>query len=369
MANIKKIIAGLLCAAALCSAGCKENENLQNGIQEPISKIALITDVIELEEDFHTAAVWQGITTCGDANNIEYARYRPEQATVDAICAQFDSAVAEGAKVIVCKGTLFSGALAKMQEKYPDIKFIAIDVPEASIGQLAENTHCVLFRQEQAGYMAGYAAVKDGFTKLGFLGEFEAENYSNYGYGFVQGASDAAAQTNTHIDLTFSYASDYSSTEDALAQLDAWYAAGTEIVMVSANDSFVKSAAELAVKNFRYIIGTNIDQSYLGSNFDYNPFMTSAMKGITEAVDATLEMVLAGNWKSHLGGQTIRFGLQNGNYLYLPESEGLWLFEAFTLEDYTNLKGNLSSGSITVNNTMPKVDQELINILLPNEAE
>ena len=288
---------------------------------------------------------------------------------MDAICAQFDSAVAEGAKVIVCKGTLFSGALAKMQEKYPDIKFIAIDVPEASIGQLAENTHCVLFRQEQAGYMAGYAAVKDGFTKLGFLGEFEAENYSNYGYGFVQGASDAAAQTNTHIDLTFSYASDYSSTEDALAQLDAWYAAGTEIVMVSANDSFVKSAAELAVKNFRYIIGTNIDQSYLGSNFDYNPFMTSAMKGITEAVDATLEMVLAGNWKSHLGGQTIRFGLQNGNYLYLPESEGLWLFEAFTLEDYTNLKGNLSSGSITVNNTMPKVDQELINILLPNEAE
>lgn len=369
MAKIKKIFALVLCAAVLCCIGCKQNENERNGIQEPISKIALITDVIELEEDFHTAAVWQGIANCGDANGIEYARYRPEQATVDAICTQFDAAVADGAKVIVCKGTLFAGALAKMQEKYPEVKFIAIDISEASIGNLAENTHCVLFRQEQAGYLAGYAAVKDGFTKLGFMGEFETENYSNYGYGFVQGANDAALENDTHIELTFGYASDYNSPEEALAALDEWYASGLEIAMVSANDTFMKSAAELAVKNFCYIAGTNIDQSYLGSNFDYNPFMTSGMKGITEAVDATLEMVLAGNWKSHLGGQTLRFGLQSGNYLYLPESEGLWLFENFTLEEYNILKNSLSSGNITINNAMPKTDEEIVTITIPSEKD
>lgn len=368
MADKKKFIAGLLCAIMLlCAGGCKENINEQNGIQDPISKIALITDVLELEEDFHTAAVWQGIVNCGDANGIEYASYRPEQATVDAISAQFDLAVSEGAKVIVCKGSLFAGALAKAQEKYPDVKFIGIDIPEASIGQLAENTHCVLFRQEQAGYMAGYAVVKDGFTKLGFLGEFETENYSNYGYGFVEGAYKAAVEMNTHIDVTFGYASDYSSPEEALAGLDQWFASGTEIAMVSANDSFVQSGAELAVKNFCYLVGTNIDQSYLGSNFDYNPFMTSAMKGITEAVDATLEMVLAGNWSSHLGGQTIRFGLQNGNYLYLPEDEGLWLFENFTLPEYNELKNNLSVGNIIISNSMPKIDEEFATITVISE--
>lgn len=33
-------------------------------------------------------------------------------------------------------------------------------------GTIPENVFCVTFKEEEAGYLAGYAPVKDGFTKL-----------------------------------------------------------------------------------------------------------------------------------------------------------------------------------------------------------
>ena len=53
----------------------------------------------------------------------------------------------------------------------------------------------IAFKEEQCGYLAGYAAVKEGFTKLGFTGGGGGTNPAccRYGYGFVQGA-DAAAK-------------------------------------------------------------------------------------------------------------------------------------------------------------------------------
>ena len=42
--------------------------------------------------------------------------------------------------------------------------------------------------------MAGYAAVKDGFTKLGFQGGMAVPEVIRYGHGFPQGAEVAAKE-------------------------------------------------------------------------------------------------------------------------------------------------------------------------------
>ena len=80
-------------------------------------------------------------------------------------------------------------------EQYPDVKFIAIDVTQGDIGtdEIPSNCYCITFKEEQAGYLAGYAIAKDGKTKLGFLGGMAVPAVIRYGYGFVQGA-DAAAK-------------------------------------------------------------------------------------------------------------------------------------------------------------------------------
>lgn len=45
----------------------------------------------------------------------------------------------------------------------------------------AANMVSVVFAEEEAGYMAGYAAVKEGYTKLGFMGGQALPSVKRYG--------------------------------------------------------------------------------------------------------------------------------------------------------------------------------------------
>lgn len=361
MNKIRKIFAILLCITTIVGiCSCKKNDL---GLVKGKSKIALITDIYELELDFLNEEVWQGITAFGDANEVEYSYYTPSEATVDEIYSTFELAVQEGADVLVCMGSMFSGAIAKMQENYDDVKIIAIDVAQASIGTLSKNTHCVSFKQSEAGYLAGYAAVKDGFTKLGFFGEYDIERYSGYGYGFFNGACDAAEESDIKIDFNFAFGNEFDTVEQGLEEVNNWYKNGCEVVMVAGSENTVRTCAENAVENFAYIMGTSIDQSYLGQTFDYNPFIVSAMKGIREAVNTTLERASSGEWEEELSGKTTFFGLENGNYLYLNEDEWLWMFEKFTLDEYWTLKDSISAGEVEVERTtFVEFDEENITL-------
>lgn len=348
---MKKIIAVLLCVAlvaGICS--CKKNK-----LNAP-AKIALITNIYELEEDFLNEELWQGIVSFAEEAKVEYTYYTPEAATLEAINACFDKAVEENAGIIVCMGAMFSGAVAEAQTKYPDVKIIAVDVPEKGIGTLSENTHCISFAQEEAGYLAGYGAVCEGFTHLGYFGEYESAQFSRYGYGFVQGAADAANAKEKDVTVEFAFGNDFETPEAAISAVDGWFSSGCEILLVAAGDEIVSKCAAIAVDHIGYIIGTNIDQSYLGQTFDYNPFMTSAMKGLREAVITTLDMACTNEWDVTLSGKTGAFGLESGNYLYLVEDEWLWLFEEFTIDDYNALKEKLSLNEISPSaDKMPEV--------------
>ena len=78
--------------------------------------------------------------------------------------------------------------------------FIAVDVTEGDIVKngkavdLGKNVYICSFEEEQAGYLAGYAAVKDGYTSLGFLGGIAVPAVIRFGYGYVQGINAAAAE-------------------------------------------------------------------------------------------------------------------------------------------------------------------------------
>ena len=40
------------------------------------------------------------------------------------------------------------------------------------------NTVSILYQEEQAGFLAGYAVVKDGYTKLGYIGAWTCRRSS-----------------------------------------------------------------------------------------------------------------------------------------------------------------------------------------------
>ena len=333
----KKILALFACVLVLLCASCRKNDN---GVVEKISKIALITDVRDLEEDYENQAIWEGIGSCAESNGIEYTYYTPQEDSEQGLYSAFEKAVSEGASMVVCNGEKFSSCVKKMQEEHKNVRVIAIEPSTDVIGELKENVHVIQFAKEQAGYLAGYSCVMDGFTKLGCFAD-ESLRYSN---GFIQGVNDAALSSGKVIEIVSAKASDYSSYEEMTACIEKWFNDGTELVFAYGDDGFIKDCARIATQHMGYMVGCDYDQSALGTSYDYNPFMTSAMKGYKEAIDATLEMVLGGNWKESLGGKTIEFDLQNGNYLYLPENQWLWLFNNFSLDDYNAVKESISSG-------------------------
>ena len=362
----KKIFACLLIIALILCAGCKPNETgVPAGVVAPIKSLALITGDKEIELDHAYVAIYEGLINCCTANNINYSFYMPDDMSEESLTQQFEYAATDGATVILCMGEVFSPVIKTMQDKYPEVKIIAMDVPASSIGTLNKNTHTVMFRQEQGGYISGYSAVKDGFTKLAYIGDHPSEAYTSYANGFIKGINDAAVELQVQVSVEAAYISDFADSNDAFKHVTQWYKNGYDLVMVSADEDFTYICAQAAVENLGYLIGTDTDQSHIGAYLDYNPFITSSMIGIREAVDTTLEHVLSGAWDSELGGKTLYFGLQNGNYIYLPEYEATWLFSGMSLDEYFTLKNSIATGAVMIDGTaLPQVNSEFVTLTM-----
>ena len=171
-------------------------------------------------------------------NKIDFTYYKPEGDSTAERVAMIDKAVADGYNVVVMPGYAFAEAITETAETYPEVKFVALDVSEFDLeGETSDfnnetypNVFSAVYQEELPGYMAGYAAVKMGFTKLGFLGGMAVPAVIRYGYGFVQGADAAAKETGASVELNYAYGNQFYGDADITAAMDTWYQGGTEVV-------------------------------------------------------------------------------------------------------------------------------------------
>ena len=322
---------------------------------EKTVKVALTCDTGTIDDESFNQACWTAVSGyMGD--DCQY--YIPEaDASDEDRETMIRQAVNDGADVIVCVGYLYGASLAWAADQYPDVKFIAIDVTQGDIGTdaIPANCYCITFKEEQAGYLAGYAIAKDGKTKLGFLGGMAVPAVIRYGYGFVQGADAAAAELGQNIEINYFYGGQFYGDANITSRMEGWYSNGTQVVFACGGGIYT-SAVEAALKNNGYVIGVDVDQNYIGANgvadgtYAYNPFITSAMKGLTEAVNTALADIDAGSW-GDIAGSNGNFGLEDGDYIGLPTDADSWNFESFTTDEYEEVKGKIKSGEITVDNS------------------
>ena len=319
--------------------------------------VAFVTDVGNIDDQSFNQYTWQGVQDFCSANNLSANYYRPTEDSDAARLEQMDNAVNDGAKSIVVAGYLFGSAIAEAQEKYPDVQFLALDVSTADLGDKTPtaNTALITYKEEQAGYLAGYAAVYDGYKELGFLGGMAVPAVIRYGYGFVQGADAAAAELGQNIEINYFYGGQFYGDANITSRMEGWYSNGTQVVFACGGGIYT-SAVEAALKNNGYVIGVDVDQNYIGANgvadgtYAYNPFITSAMKGLSEAVNTALADIDAGSW-GDIAGSNGNFGLEDGDYIGLPTDADSWNFESFTTDEYEEVKGKIKSGEITVDNS------------------
>lgn len=340
------------------SGSTATNATAEGASSAEITGIAQVCDVGTIDDESFNQGCWTAVEAYGEANGVEVNYYLPpsDDANDEDRQTLIRNAVNDGANTVVCVGYLYGPSLAWAATEYPDVHFIAVDVTVADIGTetIPSNVYCITYKEEQAGYLAGYAAVKDGFTELGFLGGMAVPAVIRFGYGYVQGADAAAQELGTNVNIKYWYGGAFSGDANITAKMESWYSAGTQVVFACGGGIYT-SAVEAAVKHDGKVIGVDVDQNYIGEQgvadgkYSYNPFVTSAMKGLSEGVTDALEHVAAGTWDS-IAGTNFIYGLQEGDYVGLPTAEDSWNFSTFTVEEYEAEVEKIRSGEITVDN-------------------
>ena len=340
------------------SGSTATNATAEGAASAEITGIAQVCDVGTIDDESFNQGCWTAVEAYGEANGINVDYYLPpsEDANDEDRQTLIRNAVNDGANTVVCVGYLYGPSLAWAATEYPDVHFIAVDVTVADIGTetIPANVYCITYKEEQAGYLAGYAAVKDGFTELGFLGGMAVPAVIRFGYGYVQGADAAAQELGTNVNIKYWYGGAFSGDANITAKMESWYSAGTQAVLACGGGIYT-SAVEAAVKHDGKVIGVDVDQNYIGEQgvadgkYSYNPFVTSAMKGLSAGVTDALEHVAAGTWDT-IAGTNFIYGLQEGDYVGLPTAEDSWNFSTFTVEEYEAEVEKIRNGEIAVDN-------------------
>ena len=372
---MKKIIALLLVAVmALSLVACNASSSADG------NRIAMVTDYGDITDQSFNQTTWEAVVAFGKANNVETKYYKPTTNDTSARVASVEMAIADGYNVIVLPGYAFGATIAQVSGDYPDVKFIALDVSKGDLleGGVAlkgesydynpdnwdlskyvymDNVYCAIYQEELSGYMAGYAAVKLGYTKLGFLGGMAVPAVIRFGYGYVQGADAAAKELNINIDIKYAYGNQFFGDADITAAMDTWYADGTEIVFACGGGIYT-SAAEAAKKVGGKVIGVDVDQApIIDKDYGEGITVTSAMKGLyPTTIDTLTDVVINGKWDSYKG-KIVTLGMVSGddaslNYVQLGKTQ--FADGKFTEADYKALVKAIFDGTIKVSNDIVK---------------
>lgn len=381
---MKKRIAAMVLAGAMALSLAPAYAVTEVKAEASDMKIAMVTDSGDITDQSFNQTTYEACKEWAADNGSDFNYYKPESDSDEARNASVDQAVADGANVIVLPGYMFAATIVEQSEMYPDVKFIAPDVSagdicEKGVGEgytynpddyevtdyyNADNVYCCTYQEEVSGYMAGYAAVKLGYKHLGFLGGMSVPAVTRFGYGYVQGADEAAKELGItdEVELEYVCGGQFYGDADITAYMDTWYGSkGVEVVFACGGGIYT-SAAEAAAKVDGKVIGVDSDQSgIIGEDIT----VTSAMKGLAPTVKTALDAIKDGNWESDYAGKIDNLGLVSenpeDNYVQLPMDTSQW-DDNFTVDDYKDLVSKLYNGEITVSNDITALPETEIAV-------
>ena len=327
-------------------------------------RVAMITDYGDITDQSFNQTTYEACKAWSEANGVGFTYYKPAGDSTAERVAMVEKAADEDYNVIVMPGFAFGETITEVADLYPDISFIALDVSEGDVGgTVPANVYCAVYKEELSGYMVGYAAVKLGYTHLGYLGGMAVPAVQRFGYGYIQGVDAAAGELGVDATVEYVYGNQFFGDPDITAYTDNWYQnLGVEVVF-ACGGGICTSAGEAAAKvPGTKVIGVDVDQSFnLDAAYGEGITLTSAMKGLAATVDHMLTEVAAGNFGSY-AGKAEALGLVSGddpsaNYVLIPMETTQW-GDGFSQDDYKALVKDMFDGTITVSDdisAMPAV--------------
>jgi basic membrane protein A len=200
-------------------------------------------------------------------------------------------------------GFLMADAMATVAGKFPNNNFAIIDFSAAGLKGKPQNVEGLLFKEQEAGYLAGYLAglwAKDNnATTVSTVGGQKIPPVDHYIAGFQKGATDANPGIKTLNGYSQDFVDQAKCKEIALDQIGQ----GSKVVFQVAGQcglGALDAAKEKGVQG----IGVDADQAYLGDHI-----LTSALKKVDVAVFDAIKRAQDGKFK---GGTDVIATAENG---------------------------------------------------------
>lgn len=329
MKKIFTLFSVLLLAVVLASCG------------ESTYEVAMITDTGDIDDGSFNQGTWEGIKEYTKEHSKTRKYYKPGGETTADYVAAIDLAIAGGAKIVITPGFYFETPIFEAQTKYPDVKFVILDgAPHNGDYNInvASNTLSIFFKEEESGFLAGYASVMEGLDNLGYMGGIAVPAVQRFGIGYVAGAYQAAKEMNKDIVFTanhYTYLGTFGPSDEYKNEAATWYSSGVDVIHAAAGGagSSVMAAAKDATD--KWVVGVDSDQSKQSDTV-----LTSAVKGVGQAAYDALEQYYANTFP---GGSTWNLGAKE-KAVGLPMATSR--FSVFTQANYEAVLARLVAGTL-----------------------
>lgn len=341
---MRKLVALLIAAFAIVGlSGCDKK------IDKESQKIVLITDKGDITDRSFNQGSYEGVKAFGDKEGVRYAYLKPTEANNEQYIAAINQAIADGATIIVTPGFLFEAPIGTVQSAHKNVKFILLDGAPTVDGEVKinKNVASIFYAEEQTGFLAGYAAVKDGFRKLGFMGGMAVPAVQRFGHGYVQGAAKAAEELGLEagsVTIQYLYTGDFAATPEVQAAAATMYAGGVEVIFACGGAVGQSVMAAAAADTDKWVIGVDVDQSE-----DSPRVISSSTKNLAGSVEQVLAAIFDGTFNKEFGGKSVVLDVKSEG-VGLPMANSRW--RTFSQADYDDIYAKLVAGTVKVSSVI-----------------
>ena len=321
----------------VAACGSDDSSNKSSGSSSTPAKkaikIAMVTDIGGLNDRGFNALAYKGLKQAKAELGADI-RVLTSKSNADYV-PNLSSLARQKYDLVIAVGFLMGDATAKVAKSFPNVKFAIVDFPAGALKGKPQNVHGLLFKENEAGYLAGsmaglYVKKKGGKQVVSAVGGQKVPAVDSYAAGYAAGAKKA----NPGVKSIFAYSQDFvdqaKCKEIALNQIGQ----GSQVVFAVAGQCGLGALDAAKEKNAQGI-GVDADQSYVNPNV-----MTSALKKVDVAAFDTAKDLQAGTFK---GGTDTVFDIKSGAVGLGKVNAAGQPFEA----DVKKIQDQIVSGEIT----------------------
>jgi basic membrane protein A and related proteins len=280
------------------SGGTKSSAQASTVGKGPL-RVGLVTDIGQLNDHGFNQLAYEGLLRAEKVLGVKGRVY--QSASAADYVPNLSAFARQGYDLVISVGFDQAAAIAKAAAAYPKTHFAIVDVSNADLTGKPANVRGLIFKEQEAGYLAGTAAALQlagtpGPHVIGSVGGEKQPPVDRYIAGYQAGAKAA----DPAVKLLNGYSQDWvdqaKCKELALQQI----ASSAKVVFAVAGGCGL-GVLDAAKEQKVWAIGVDADQGYLGKQV-----LTSALKKVDQAVFLTIQDVQDGTFK---GGEDSVFGL------------------------------------------------------------